>query len=211
MAAKRLSTAFDSVTLYGNDPDLRPDIYGKADIEAARKRIEAAAGLGISDQPSFQIGEHNVLGSFKPTPVFQNIIASIEVSAKAFEAIDSVSLESSLIELFDCREAAQAVLVPIMARDMVVGTVESVMMSRMRMMRWQGLGLLGYRFREGTADVAVSWVKDIAEQRQRIEEYDRKLASSMIFNGELAWLKTYALSQLQLMRVELDGAELEST
>ncbi len=29
MAAKRLSTAFDSVTLYGNDPDPRPDIYGK--------------------------------------------------------------------------------------------------------------------------------------------------------------------------------------
>ncbi|NMM11387.1 MAG: methylmalonyl-CoA mutase [Polaromonas sp.] len=29
MAAKRLSTAFDSVTLYGNDPHVRPDIYGK--------------------------------------------------------------------------------------------------------------------------------------------------------------------------------------
>ncbi len=29
MAAKRLSTAFDSVTLYGFDPDERPDIYGK--------------------------------------------------------------------------------------------------------------------------------------------------------------------------------------
>ncbi|GLX79875.1 Fused isobutyryl-CoA mutase [Thalassotalea insulae] len=29
MPAKRLSTAFDSVTLYGNDPHLRPDIYGK--------------------------------------------------------------------------------------------------------------------------------------------------------------------------------------
>ncbi|MEB8344707.1 methylmalonyl-CoA mutase family protein [Flavobacteriaceae bacterium KMM 6898] len=27
--AKRLSTAFDSVTLYGSDPDHRPDIYGK--------------------------------------------------------------------------------------------------------------------------------------------------------------------------------------
>ncbi|WP_035219094.1 fused isobutyryl-CoA mutase/GTPase IcmF [Desulfatibacillum aliphaticivorans] len=27
--AKRLSTAFDSVTLYGKDPDRRPDIYGK--------------------------------------------------------------------------------------------------------------------------------------------------------------------------------------
>ena len=29
MPAKRLSTAFDSVTLYGNDPNARPDIYGK--------------------------------------------------------------------------------------------------------------------------------------------------------------------------------------
>ena len=29
MPAKRLSTAFDSVTLYGNDPAPRPDIYGK--------------------------------------------------------------------------------------------------------------------------------------------------------------------------------------
>ncbi len=29
MPAKRLSTAFDSVTLYGADPDERPDIYGK--------------------------------------------------------------------------------------------------------------------------------------------------------------------------------------
>jgi isobutyryl-CoA mutase len=29
MPAKRLSTAFDSVTLYGNEPDERPDIYGK--------------------------------------------------------------------------------------------------------------------------------------------------------------------------------------
>src|SRR6185295_1150480 len=27
--AHRLSTAFDSVTLYGQDPDERPDIYGK--------------------------------------------------------------------------------------------------------------------------------------------------------------------------------------
>jgi methylmalonyl-CoA mutase len=29
LPAKRLSTAFDSVTLYGEDPDYRPDIYGK--------------------------------------------------------------------------------------------------------------------------------------------------------------------------------------
>ena len=36
LPAKRLSTAFDSVTLYGNDPDLRPDIYGKIGNEIGR-------------------------------------------------------------------------------------------------------------------------------------------------------------------------------
>jgi methylmalonyl-CoA mutase len=29
MPFTRLSTAFDSVTLYGHDPDTRPDIFGK--------------------------------------------------------------------------------------------------------------------------------------------------------------------------------------
>ncbi|MCW3124459.1 MAG: Methylmalonyl-CoA mutase [Bacteroidetes bacterium] len=45
LPAKRLSTAFDSVTLYGEDPDHRPDIYGKvgnsgvsiATVEDAKK------------------------------------------------------------------------------------------------------------------------------------------------------------------------------
>jgi methylmalonyl-CoA mutase len=36
MPAKRLSTAFDSVTLYGANPDPRPDIYGKVGNSACR-------------------------------------------------------------------------------------------------------------------------------------------------------------------------------
>jgi methylmalonyl-CoA mutase len=33
IASKTLSTAFDSVTLYGNDPHVRPDIYGKSGMQ----------------------------------------------------------------------------------------------------------------------------------------------------------------------------------
>lgn len=54
MPAKRLSTAFDSVTLYGNDPDHRPDIYGKIgnsgvsvwSLEAAKKLY---SGFNLAD------------------------------------------------------------------------------------------------------------------------------------------------------------------
>lgn len=54
MPAKRLSTAFDSVTLYGEDPDRRPDIYGKvgnsgvsvASLDDAKKLY---SGFDLSD------------------------------------------------------------------------------------------------------------------------------------------------------------------
>ncbi len=54
MPAKRLSTAFDSVTLYGENPDLRPDIYGKignsgvsiATLDDAKKLY---SGFNLSD------------------------------------------------------------------------------------------------------------------------------------------------------------------
>ncbi len=54
MPAKRLSTAFDSVTLYGDDPHRRPDIYGKvgnsgvsiATLDDAKKLY---SGFDLSD------------------------------------------------------------------------------------------------------------------------------------------------------------------
>ncbi len=54
LPAKRLSTAFDSVTLYGEDPDQRPDIYGKvgnsgvsiANVDDAKKLY---SGFDLSD------------------------------------------------------------------------------------------------------------------------------------------------------------------
>ncbi len=54
MPAKRLSTAFDSVTLYGEDPDHRPDIYGKignsgvsiANLDDAKKLY---SGFNLAD------------------------------------------------------------------------------------------------------------------------------------------------------------------
>lgn len=54
MPAKRLSTAFDSVTLYGENPDHRPDIYGKignsgvsvATLDDAKKLY---SGFNLSD------------------------------------------------------------------------------------------------------------------------------------------------------------------
>jgi hypothetical protein len=186
--------------------------YLSVDTEASRLKIEneILCGKPLVSHPSFILDAHNIIGSFKPSSGLQNVITALEVSSKAFETVDFDSLERSLQSLFDVREPAQEVLVPTMVRDLILGTVESVILSRLRTMRWQGLALLGYTFREGHDDVAVTRVQDVAEQHRRIDEYGRMLASSTLFNGELAWLKVYAGHQLGLMRVELDGAELEA-
>jgi len=53
-SARRLSTAFDSVTLYGEDPDLRPDIYGKigesgVSVATLDDMKQLFAGFDLSD------------------------------------------------------------------------------------------------------------------------------------------------------------------
>jgi methylmalonyl-CoA mutase len=53
-SARRLSTAFDSVTLYGQDPDRRPDIYGKVgesgvSIATLDDMKQLYAGFDLSD------------------------------------------------------------------------------------------------------------------------------------------------------------------
>jgi hypothetical protein len=184
--------------------------YMDADTEVARRRVELEmlSGQPLASRPTFQIPKQYIVGGFPTTAGLRAVLTGLKVSAKAFEAVDSANIEQALVELFDCREPAQAALVPGMMRSLVVGTIESVIMSRLRMMRWQGLGLLGYHFHEGREDVAVTRVEDMAEQRRRIGVYERLLTGANVFIGELAWLKVYALHELNIMRVELDGAEL---
>ena len=51
--AARLSTAFDSVTLYGEDPAVRPDIFGKIGNEAGNDPLALAAVLRRPRQEPF--------------------------------------------------------------------------------------------------------------------------------------------------------------
>lgn len=186
--------------------------YMSSDTEAARVQIEAevANGFPLVQRPQFVLGAQNIVGSFEQNPGFTQLISQLQVGISSLQPIEFERMEASLRDVFKPRIAADEVLVPTVMRDILVGTAESIIMSRLRMLRWQGLAMLGYVFHEGQQTVAVEPVADAAEQRRIIDDFGRQLASSSIFSAELSWLKAYAARELELMRVELDGAELEA-
>ncbi len=88
MPARRLSTAFDSVTLYGCDPDLRPDIYGKignsgvsvATLDDMRQLYE---GFDLCD-PSTSVSM--TINGPAPTVLAMFLNTAIDQQVRAFAA-----------------------------------------------------------------------------------------------------------------------------
>jgi methylmalonyl-CoA mutase len=109
LPAKRLSTAFDSVTLYGEDPDPRPDIYGKvgnsgvsiANVDDAKKLY---SGFDLAD-PSTSVSmtingpAPMVLGFFLNAAIDQQCEKWIKANGKTAEvekAIDALFAKKGL-------------------------------------------------------------------------------------------------------------------
>ena len=111
LPAKRLSTAFDSVTLYGEDPDLRPDIFGKvgnsgvsiASVDDAKKLY---SGFDLCDPTTSVSMTINgpapmLLGFFLNAAIDQACEKWIKANGKAAE------VEAKIVKLFEQRGVAR--------------------------------------------------------------------------------------------------------
>jgi hypothetical protein len=187
-------------------------IYSSNETETQRVHVESEVANGyILEQHEQNVFEKRYLvGEFESSSIFDALLGEVDVCVRSLKPIDFDVAERNLASLFKVSQPANAVLVPSLIRDMIIATAESMLMSRLRIMRWQGLALLGYSFFEGKQEVKVPPVADLNEQKLRMDELGRELASSSLFTAELAWLKTYVAHELELMRVELEAAELDS-
>jgi methylmalonyl-CoA mutase len=107
MPAKRLSTAFDSVTLYGHDPDLRPDIYGKVgnsgvSIATLEDMKELYAGFDLCD-PSTSVSmtingpAPTILAMFMNTAIDQQLEAFLAQQGREPDAVESERLRADTL------------------------------------------------------------------------------------------------------------------
>ncbi len=108
MPAKRLSTAFDSVTLYGEDPDRRPDIYGKignsgvsiATVDDAKKLYSG-----------FDLAEPNTSVSMTingPAPMILAFFMNAAIDQQCERYIHEQGLEQEVTARIDAIYAQQA-------------------------------------------------------------------------------------------------------
>jgi hypothetical protein len=186
--------------------------YLSEDTEKTRVHVEAevANGYPIDQHPRQLLDQRFVVGHIPPGPGLDSVARQLDVSVRAMEPVDFPRVEAEIKDILRLINPDNTAIVPAAIRDIVIGTVESILISRLRMMHWQGLGLLGFKFFEGHNEVQIVPVKDMVEQRRRMDEMGRLLASSGLFTAELAWLKTRVAHELELMRVEFEAAELES-
>jgi methylmalonyl-CoA mutase len=112
MPAKRLSTAFDSVTLYGEDPDLRPDIYGKvgnsgvsiANVDDAKKLY---SGFDLAD-PMTSVSM-TING---PAPMVLGFFLNAAIDQQCEKHIKSAGLEAEVEKKIAAKYAAHPELRP---------------------------------------------------------------------------------------------------
>ena len=109
MPAKRLSTAFDSVTLYGEHPDRRPDIYGKvgnsgvsiATVDDAKKLY---SGFDLSD-PSTSVSM-TING---PAPMMLGFFMNAAVDQQCERYIQEHGLAAEVDAKIDALYAARGI------------------------------------------------------------------------------------------------------
>lgn len=105
--AKRLSTAFDSVTLYGEDPDPRPDIFGKvgnsgvsiATVDDAKKLY---SGFDLCD-PKTSVSM-TING---PAPILLAFFLNAAVDQQCEKKIEELELEKELDKVLNEKYKSQ--------------------------------------------------------------------------------------------------------
>ena len=159
MPAKRLSTAFDSVTLYGRDPHVRPDIYGKVGnsgvsiccLDDAKKLYSGFDLCAPNTSVSMTING--------PAPVLLGFFLNAAIDQRCEKHIREHGLEADVEKVLKARWDDQGLARPVYRGGLpdgndglgllLLGDDEAACAGRLRQVRRAGDGARGRRRKQG--------------------------------------------------------------
>jgi hypothetical protein len=185
-------------------------MYSSDDTDRARRRVESeiAGGFLLAQHARVPLDSRFVLGLVEFGADFDRLVARIDTAVRGFESIDFQRVVMAMQPMVRPVNLQATELILPALEELVRGTIEAIMITRLRVMRWQGLSLQGYRFFEGQQEVGITPVRDMQEQQRRVRDIENRAEVSNIFNMKLSWLKEYIEHELAVMNVELEGASL---
>jgi len=187
-------------------------LYASEDTNAAMKRVESEVngGFPLDQHSRMLVDPRFVLGLAELSMDFDRLVAKIDTAVRGFEAIDIQRAAMAFEPVVrPVNQRATELLLPAL-KELVQGTIEAIVITKLRVMRWQGLSLQGYQFFEGQQEVGIAPVRDTQEQLQRLMDFGKRAVESSIFRGSLTWLNNYVAHELAVMKVELESAAMSS-
>jgi hypothetical protein len=181
--------------------------YIHDDVEAARKRVEQAVTATNSDQhPSLIVPGGYVAGSIEPTSSLASVLSKLQVGANALGPVELSFVEEAVSEALSFTPDFNQTSLTQLAHSLTIATAETLVLSRLRNLRWQGLALLGYSFTEGGVPVTIEVPASLDLYRQNLDQLISQLKGQSLLTAELSWLKPHVTTAVAIMHTELNNA-----
>lgn len=157
----------------------------------------------LAGAPSLVVSSDYLIGWIEPNLIMATTLNQLEIAASSLVPIPLVPLEAGLIESITFAPSATQVVPLQLAHALLIASIESIILSHLRLMRWQGLALAGYSFTEAGAAITIPTPSTHNEQQRRINELQARLNGESLLVGELAWLRPHTQAAITIMNNEL--------
>jgi hypothetical protein len=166
---------------------------------------QAAMAADPNPRPSLIVSPDYAAATIAVTPGLSSVLTQLEVATNGLGAIDLAFVEAALVDALTFAPNFTQTSPEELAHRLVVATVEALVISRLRNLRWQGLALLGYSFSEAGQATTITVPASLDEHRKELDRLEQQLKAQAILVGELAWLQHHVTSVIATMRSELAG------
>jgi len=147
-----------------------------------------------------------IAATIEITSGLSSILDKLEVAANALNAFDLTVVDEVLSEAMTIAPGFTQGSVTQIAHSLTIASVEALVMSRLRELRWEGLTLLGYSFTEGDQPAEIKTPANLKTHQQNLDMLEAQLKGESLLIAELSWLKPHVATAIAMMRSELADA-----
>jgi hypothetical protein len=165
--------------------------------------VDTTQNTQTASTPNLLVAKDFIIGSIKITPSIRDIFDEIRIAAASLVELDINGIINAVSESIILLPEFALATTNEIAHSIVYSSLESAILSNLRLMRFQGLNLLGYKFQENGVDIVLEpeVSKDQLQHQMALLEVNAR--KSLVLSGDLEWLRHEIDITLSMMNNEI--------